>query len=323
MGLARMIHIPPLTRRTLLAGVTAAAVPLPALAAAPIERFPIWPGPPPGGEGLSVRDEMVKRSPNGPADDIAWPHVATPMLNVVPAAKPSGAAVLLIPGGGYARVALGREGSSIARMFAARGITVFELLYRLPHDGWAAGPDAPLQDAQRAMRLIRAGAIRWKVDQARIGAVGFSAGGHLAARLASRFALETYAPVDDADKHSARPTVAGLFFPVITLRQPEGHGQSRRELLGKDASPERILRYSAVSDLPADMPPTFVAHAADDPSVKAANSLLMFAALQAAKIPSELMIFEKGGHGLPLVEADGSEHPWPALFERFARRHGL
>ncbi|MBC9032409.1 alpha/beta hydrolase [Sphingomonas sp. JC676] len=310
-------------RRTLLAGAVAVSVPLPALAAPLVtERFPIWPGPPPGGEGLNVRDEVVKRSPNGAPDDIAWPHVGTPMLNVIPAAASNGAAVLVVPGGGYARVALGREGSSISRMFTARGITAFELLYRLPHDGWAAGPDVSLQDAQRAIRLIRAGAARWKIDPARIAVTGFSAGGHVAARTASRFALQTYAPVDEADKQSARPTVAGLFFPVITMRQPEAHGQSRRELLGKEASPERTRLYSAENDLPADMPPTFVAHAADDPVVPPANSLVMFAALHSAKIASELHIFEKGGHGLPMVE-DGKEHPWPGLFERFARRHGL
>ncbi|MDT8761077.1 alpha/beta hydrolase [Sphingomonas psychrotolerans] len=314
-----------ITRRTMLAGSLAATAPLPALARAPapIERFPIWPGSPPGGAGLTVRDEVVKRSANGAPDDIAWPHVAIPMLNVVPAANPNGGAILMIPGGGYARVALGREGSSIARMFAGRGFTTFELLYRLPHDGWAAGPDAPLQDAQRAMRLIRAQASRWKVDPVRIAVAGFSAGGHLAARLASRAGLETYAPVDDADRQAARPAVAGLFFPVITLADPTAHAQSRRELLGSDVSAGRIRRFSAETDLPADMPPTFVAHAADDPAVKPANSLLMFTALQTAKIPSELHIFEKGGHGLPLVEESGAAHPWPALFERFARRHGL
>jgi acetyl esterase/lipase len=312
-----------LTRRTLIAGSTlAAALPRPALAA-PIERFPIWPGSPPGGEGLTVQDAVVKRSANGPADDIAWPHVATPMLGVVPAtAPPNGGAILYVPGGGYARVAVGREGSGIARAFAARGYTVFELLYRLPHDGWAAGPDVSLQDAQRAMRLIRAGAAKWSIDPARVAAMGFSAGGHLTARLASRATLQTYAPVDAADTQSARPTVIGLFFPVITMTEPSAHGDSKRNLLGADASPARIARFSAENALPADMPATLVAHAADDPVVSPANSLAMFAALQAAKIPSELHIFEKGGHGLPLKEA-GRDHPWPSLFERFARNHGL
>lgn len=310
------------TRRTLIAGATtAAALPLPALAA-PIERFPIWPKAPSGGAGLSVRDEWVRRSANGGADDIAWPHVATPMLNVVPAAQPNGRAILYIPGGGYARVAVGREGSGIARMFAARGYTVFELLYRLPRDGWAAGPDVSLQDAQRAMRLIRAGAEKWRFDPAKLAAIGFSAGGHLTARLASRSALKTYDPVDAADTQSARPTVVGLFYPVITMTEPAAHAHSKSELLGGNASPERIARFSAENALPADMPPTIVSHAADDPVVGVANSLIMFSALQAAKIPSELHIFEKGGHGLPMKEA-GKDHPWPGLFERFARNHGL
>lgn len=316
-----------ITRRTLLAASAAsaaasAAAALPARAAA-IERLPLWPGRPPGSEGVTAADAWVKRSPNGDADDIAWPHVATPMLNVVPAERPDGSALLMIPGGGYARVALGRTGSSIARHFAARGTTVFELLYRLPHDGWSAGPDAPLQDAQRAMRLIRAGAARWKVDPARVGAIGFSAGGHLTARLGSRASLATYTPVDDADQRSARPTALGLFFPVVTMRLPEAHGGSRRELLGTSPSAAQVRHFSAERDLPADMPPTLVAHAADDPAVQPANSLILFAALQAAKIPSELIIFEKGGHGLPLAEPDGTPHPWPGLFARFARRHGL
>ncbi|HEX8302094.1 alpha/beta hydrolase [Sphingomonas sp.] len=313
-----------IARRTLLAtGLALPAVARAVPADPVVERFPLWPSAPPGGEGLKIADEVVKRSPNGPEDDIAWPHVATPMLTVVPAAKPNGAAVLIVPGGGYTRVAVGRKGGGISRMFAERGITAFELLYRLPHDGWAAGPDAPLQDAQRAIRVIREKGSRWGVDPARIAALGFSAGGHLAARLGSRSSLATYKPVDAADRHSARPVVLGLFFPVITLAAPDAHGTSRRELLGADASPDRITRFSAENDLPADMPPTFVAHAANDPAVPVANSLRMFGALQAAKIASELMIFELGGHDLPLTQPDGGPHPWPNLFLSFASRHGL
>jgi dipeptidyl aminopeptidase/acylaminoacyl peptidase len=106
------------------------------------------------------------------------------------------------------------------------------------------------------------------------------------------------------------------------MAEPAAHAHSKRELLGTDTSAARIARFSAENDLPADMPPALVAHAADDPVVSPANSLTIFAALQAAKVPSELHIFEKGGHGLPLKEA-GKDHPWPALFERFAHNHGL
>lgn len=311
-----------ISRRTWIASAAAtAALPQSAMAA-PIERFPIWPASPAGGEGVSVKDAWVYRSSEQLHDDIAWPHVATPMLNVIPAPRPNGSAILYIAGGGYARVAVGREGSAIARTFAARGFTVFELLYRLPHDGWAAGPDVSLHDAQRAMRLIRARAATWKIDPAKIAAIGFSAGGHLAARLASLGDRQGYAPVDAADAQSARPAVAGLFYPVISMSGPETHLPSKRELLGSDVAPGRALRYSAEHDLSAAMPPTFVAHAADDKGVSPVNSLTMFAALQKAGIPSELHIFEAGGHNLPLKEGS-RDHPWPSLFERFARNHGL
>src|SRR5690242_20474178 len=162
-----------LTRRGILMNTLAAAIAVPSSAYAQdelaIERFPIWPASPPGGAGVSVSDTFIKRTPDGPPDDIAWTHVATPMLTAITPKHPNGAAMLVVPGGGYVRVAVGRAGSPIARSFAARGITTFELLYRLPHDHWAAGPDVSLQDAQRAMRLIRAGAgSRWDVDPRRV-----------------------------------------------------------------------------------------------------------------------------------------------------------
>lgn len=315
-------------RRTVIAGGIAgglaALLPRPALAQAMPERFPLWPGAAPGGEGRGITDQWVKRSPTGGADDIAWPHVATPMLTVVRPAKPNGAAVLVCPGGGYARVAVGRTGGGIARDFALRGVTAFEMLYRLPHDGWAAGADVALQDAQRAMRVIRAGAgTRWSIDPDRIAVTGFSAGGHVAARLASRSAARVYAPVDAVDRLSARPSVAGLFFPVITMGDDGVHVSSRRELLGAHAAdPDWQRRYSAEVDLPQDMPPTFVATNADDPVVPPRNAVLMWQALQAAKVPSELMIFERGGHGPPAAHRNGKPVPWIDLFAGWAGDHG-
>jgi acetyl esterase/lipase len=312
-------------RRTLIAAPLAATLATtlarPTSAALAPGRFPIWPGVAPGMPSPPVVDATVQRSPT--PGDIAWPHVATPMLTVCPAAAPTGGAVLMIPGGGFARIAVGREPSPVARWFAGQGITAFELLYRLPHDGWAAGPETPLQDAQRAMRVIRARAREWAIDPASVATIGFSAGGHLAARLAARATLQTYAPVDAADRLSARPVAAGLMFPVITMQGPLAHAQSRRELLGPNPNEATAARYSAERDLPADMPPTLLGHAADDATVKAANSLRMFEALQAAAIPSELYIIEKGGHGAPLLRPDGTANVWLQQYLVFAGRHGM
>ena len=314
-------------RRTLIAaGLSLSALPRPAAALATpraAERFPIWPGSPPGMPATPVADAFVRRSPTGPADDIAWPHVATPMLTVCPAARPTGAAILMIPGGGYSRVAIGRQPSPVARWFASLGVTAFELLYRLPHDGWTAGPDAPLQDAQRALRVIRARAGEWGVDPTNVAAIGFSAGGHLAARLAARSAVQTYAPLDATDRQGTGITVVGLFFPVITLVQPFAHGGSKRELLGTAPDPALAARFSAETALPRDMPPTFLGAAADDAVVPVANSIAMFQAVHALPRPAELHIVEAGGHGARLIEADGRPHPWLARFAIFARRHGL
>lgn len=287
------------------------------------ERFPIWPGSPPGLPQGGVTEERVLRSNKGDPDDFAWPHVAVPMLTVCPAAKPTGAAVLTFPGGGYARVAMGTRPSATSRWFAGQGVTAFELLYRLPHDGWTAGADTPLQDAQRAMRVIRANAAKWGVDPANVATIGFSAGGHLCGSIATRFAAKVYEPVDAADAQDARPLVAGMFFPVVAMVPPLAHAQSRRELLGPNPDADLSRRYSVNLDVPAATPPILLAHAADDAVVDCGNSLAMFEGCRAAKIPAELHVIEKGGHGAPLFEPDGSAGLWLTRFARFAARHGL
>lgn len=284
----------------------------------PLPSFPIWPGKAPGGENVTNAEAVVLRGsgPNADPNDTAFTHINTPILMVTRPAKPNGAALLMAPGGGYVRIAASRAGGGIERWFADQGITVFQLLYRLPADGWAAGPNVALQDAQRSIRLIRSRAAEFGLDPARVGVMGFSAGGHVAARVATMFGTDTYAAVDEADKLSSKPMAAGLFFPVITGTLPYGHGGSLNELIGRNPTQEVREEISAERHVPADAPPMFIAASGNDPVVPTENSLLMYQALREKKIPSELHIYELGGHGLP-----GNQ--WQPLFLEFLKRHGM
>lgn len=320
-------------RRTLLAGSLAGAAfsssalaqgagpafPLPS----GFERFPIWPGKAPGGERVTVQETETLRQPGSPTDDTAFSHVTTPTLTLLRPARPNGAAMLLIPGGGYTRVAIGKEGYAIARRFAEAGYACFSLVYRMPADGWAAGPEAPLQDAQRALRVVRALGHKERFDPDRIGVMGFSAGGHLAAWLTSRTPQESYAPVDASDREPIRAAIAGYMYPVIQMEGPFVHAGSRTQLLGVNPTPERMRAYSLEHDVSAQTPPVFLAHALNDTAVPPENSLAMLAALRAKDIAVECHLFENGNHGFGLAAAPAAPAPWPDLFLNFAKRHGL
>ncbi|PSJ38347.1 alpha/beta hydrolase [Allosphingosinicella deserti] len=312
-------------RRDFLIGGLAAGIAAPALAEAGVARRPyrtisLWPGRPPGGEGVTVTPRAILRSPTSPPDDLAFYGITEPTLTIVRPERPNGFALLMAPGGGYERIATSPDGGGLAHFLAGQGFTVGALLYRLPYDGWAAGPDAPFQDAQRAFRLL----AREAGDGTRVGVVGFSAGGHVAGSLASRFAQRSYEAVDADDARPARPAFAGLFFPVITMTEPYAHGPSRRNLIGKVPDAERIRRWSLEQNVPADMPPTFVTAAADDRTVPVENSLMMFAALRRQKVPSAIHIFDFGGHGFGKPgDATGPGHFWPALFEDWLRRQRI
>jgi len=233
--------------------------------------------------------------------------------------KPTGAAALMFPGGGYVHVAMG--GRDIPERLNAAGVTVFVLKYRLPSGRWAAGPDAVLQDGQRAMRLIRANAARYTIDPSKIAVLGFSAGGHGAATMVARSSAQTYDPIDDADAQSARPDLAGLMFPVIALDRSFAHAVSRDKLLGPNAPAELAARYSPDLHVTSASPPTFLAHACDDPVVPVENSVAMYTALRAAKVPAELHVFQQGGHG---IKAFGTANRnWMDLFLPWSNRHGF
>jgi acetyl esterase/lipase len=311
-------------RRTLLA-FTATAAATPALAqpaADPTETVRLWPGKPPGALAALPREQVVDRVKTSGFQDRFVTGIGEPLMTVFRPAKPNGAACLIAPGGGYIRVVIDKEGFEIARRLAEAGVTCFVLRYRLPAEGWANPSDVPLQDAQRAIRLIRAGAVRYGIDPARVAVLGCSAGGHVAASLATGHARAVYAAVDDADRQSARPDLSALLYPVIDMTLPYAHAGSRTSLLGASPTPTTEAAYSPHRQVTADTPPTFLVHAADDTSVPVENSLAYLAALRAARVPAEAHVFEEGGHGFGIYLARGKPaHAWPDLFLAWAGRH--
>ncbi|EMA4137784.1 alpha/beta hydrolase [Cronobacter turicensis] len=240
--------------------------------------------------------------------------VRAPRIVVYAPENPNGIGILVTPGGSYRRVVLDKEGSALAPEFNDRGYTLFVMTYRLPADGHAEGADAPLADLQRAMRLIRDQATRWRLDPDKLGVLGFSAGGHAAASLGTRWNDAVYAPLDETDAFSARPAFMGLVYPVMTMEEPVAHPGSREALTGAAPDDAAICRYSPQRAVNASTPPTFLLHAVDDPAVKVENSLLMFNALHAQGVPVEIHLFEQGQHGFGIRDALGlPAHVWPTL----------
>lgn len=284
----------------------------------------LWPTGAPGGENVSLTERVVARNTPFGLPDRAAHDVTTPTLSVFRAQKPNGAAILIIPGGGYSWVVIDKEGYEGARWFSREGVTAYVLKYRLPHQGWAAGPDTPLQDAQRAIRVIRARAVEDGVDPGRVMVMGFSAGGHVVGSLATRFDAEVSPPADAVDRLSARPDGVVLMYPVVTMQPGPSHAGSRRNLLGETPSAEMVALYSLETSPPPNAPPTFLLHAADDASVPVENSLLLFSALRKAGVPVALHVFETGGHGFGLRGIDRDlRGAWPSMVIDWGRQHGL
>ena len=297
----------------------------PVLASAdPAETIDLWPGRAPGMPHVPPVEVIDERSTDPALPDRAVRGIVRPRLAVFRPAVPNGSALLVAPGGGYARVVIDKEGFEIGRWLAARGWTVFVLFYRLPGDGWAAGADVALSDAQRAMRLIRHRARVYGIQPDRIAAMGFSAGGHVCADLATRFAARTYAPIDAADRLSARPDLAALMYAVQAMAPPLAHAGSRTLLLGADPSPKVEAAHTPAFNVTAEMPPCFLVHAEDDPAVDVGNTLAFRAAVKAAGVAVETHLFAVGGHGFGLRRAVGKPvEVWPSLFLAWARSHGF
>lgn len=278
-------------------------------------RLWLWPNKTaPGSERVAAQEAIIERSADPALPDRIITGVTRPYLIVYRPRRPNGTALLVAPGGGYRRVVLDKEGSALVPAFVdAAGVTLFVLRHRLPGDGHADAREAPLADAQRALRLIRAGAARWRLDPRRIGVIGFSAGGHVAAALGTRFADAVYAPVDAVDRLSARPDFMLLIYPVIDMGA-HAHAGSRTQLLGAAPAAQDMAAYSLQRRVTADTPPTFLLHAADDDSVPVDNSLLFFDSLRRAGVPAELHVYPHGGHGFGVRGIAGTPlAAWPRL----------
>ena len=321
-----------LHRRHLIAAALSTASAGPAAAARPTrlgdlasgaEVIALWPGASPQ---AAVDLRLLAADQGGvPGRPDRWlTGISRPAILRFAPSRPNGSAVVLIPGGGYGFLAFDNEGTEQARWLNRQGVTAYVLLYRLPSEGWRAGPLAPLQDAQRAMRVVRARARTDGVDPGRIAVLGFSAGGHLAASLATRAAERTYPAADSADALSARPDLAALVYPVVSLSAPFAHAGSRDKLLGPGASDAQRRRFSVELGVARDAPPSFLVHAGDDGLVPVANSLALYAALQASAVPAELHVFAEGGHGFGArLPATTPASRWPELLTAFARRRGV
>ena len=268
--------------------------------------------------------------PSAQAPIVLWPEGAPGALGKDPAdiptltpflplkEKATGAAVIVCPGGGYGHLA-DHEGAPVAEWLNSIGITAFVLKYRL---GPRYHHPAPLQDAARAIRTIRAHAAEWKVDPKRIGILGFSAGGHLASTIATHFDAGKPGASDPIERVSSRPDLVVLIYPVITMGE-KTHAGSKKNLLGDNPTPELIALLSNEKQVTSETPATFLVHTMTDPGVPVDNTLLFVAALRKASVPFELHLYERGPHGFGLGGNDPILSTWPARCADWLRVHGF
>ncbi|MFW2276760.1 alpha/beta hydrolase [Burkholderia orbicola] len=277
----------------------------------PDETIDLWPNTPPdpSPNGATEGEQTGKKG--------SVSHVMRPRLNVYRPARPGTSAALVIAGGGYDHIELGNESTPACQWLKSLGVTAFELVYRLPEQGWSR--IAPLQDGQRAMRLIRARARNERYKAGRIAVLGFSAGGHLAGMTAVTPDAMRYPPVDAVDRESARPDLAGLIYPVLTLMPPFDHTRTRLHIVGEHPTEAEGAALSVNLQVSSSVPRVFLAQALDDPVSPIDNSLLMLNAMRTARVSAELHVFQTGGHGWGLGAANSEVRAWPALFETWLR----
>jgi len=266
----------------------------------------VWPGPAPGEDG-SIGAEKVDESP-GPNPIKRVTNVTHPTITVhrPDRAKDTGVAVVVCPGGGYNILAIDHEGDQVAEWLNSIGVTGIVLKYRVPRRSGTPKddpPPQPLMDAQRALSLVRSKAADWGIDPKRIGILGFSAGGHLAAAASTNFDKRTYETIDAIDRVDCRPDFAVLVYPGAVVKK----GTS-------ELSPEVHVT--------SQTPPMFLAHAGDD-RVSPENSVSLYLALKRAGVPAELHIYSSGGHGFGLRKSSQPCSTWPERCEEWLRAQGV
>ena len=252
-----------------------------------------------------------------------WIKVTDPSLTVLLPSKEkaTGTAVLICPGGGYGALAFNHEGNAIAKWLNDNGIAGIILKYRLPSDLIMKDKSVgPLQDAQEAMRIIRRNAASWNINPTKIGVIGFSAGGHLASTLSTHFDEKVY---EVKDNTSARPDFSILMYPVITMDASFTHMGSRKNLIGENPSEEAVRHFSNELQITEKTPPSFIVHSADDKTVPVKNSMMYYERLVKFNIPSELHIFQKGGHGYGLAVNRETQSAWPELCLKWLKASGF
>jgi acetyl esterase/lipase len=280
---------------------------------------------------LLGRLALAQAPGTGPKPDLLWPDGApgaqgtedidkptlTPFL--VPQGRGNGTAVVVCPGGGYAHLAIDKEGTEIARWLNSIGVAAFVLKYRL---GPKYHHPVELGDAQRALRTVRTKAAEYRVQPDRIGIMGFSAGGHLASSAGTHFDAGSSAAADAIDRASSRPDFLILCYPVISFGQ-FAHRGSEQMLLGDNPDPKLVELMSNELQVTPQTPPTFLFHTTEDRTVPVENSVMFYMALRKAGVPAEMHIYEKGPHGVGLASTDEALSSWPARLADWLRIRGL
>jgi acetyl esterase/lipase len=280
------------------------------------EFIPLWPeGKKSDWNGKIVTDSIYNER---------FFRVGTPGIFAFPVHKENnkGTTVLICPGGGYDHVTHLYNGFNFAAWFNAHGINAFVLIYRLPNQtDLKVREEAPLSDAQRAMRLLRANAAKWNLDRNKIGVMGISAGGHVASTLATH-SEDVSAIKDSLGAFGYRPDFMVLLSPVITMGK-YAHGGSKKNFLGSDTTKAMIEKYSSELQVNANTPPAFIVHAQNDNTVNVRNSLLFYNALIEKNVQASIHVFPQGGHGIGLTDNPGSTDLWLDLLDKWLNEKGF